>query len=354
MSTQWEDVIGKFDSLKAAKVVNTTVECLYKTILKRFDQLGSDALDVDPDWVNPFANCLSLAEETELAAHKGKDKPKFTYEAEVTETEEVEKDGKKTKKSTGKKKMAIKNKGKICTATADGRTTLNFCLLKFVKEIKDLYVANNNKFPEETTLLSELATFTSNPTEVGVFNVSPFILGLTDNIDVNKVVDAVYGDLDGLILAKLSEMFKSTTGTPTAQITKLVSRWVQFVKLIALQAAAFMWHKKARIDGELLKLLLRQLSVFGNREFVLDEMFFKVLDEYNAEAARIAEEVSKVRKEKAAATKAAKEAGVDPSADPENPEQDEFITGLDDAQDDISSALASESNEWTDEVNPDE
>lgn len=355
MAAQWEDIVGKFDTLKSNKVVGSIIECVYKTILKRFDQLASESRDANPDWVDPFPMCLNFTEETAIANHKGKDKPKFTYEAEVTETTEVLKDGKKTRKSTGKKTKQIKPKGKVCTATADGRSTLVFLLLKYVKEVKDLYVANNNRFPEESQILSELETFTSTPTDVGEFNVSPFILTITDRIDVNKVIEPVYGDLDSVLLACLSALFKNGDGTPTVQLSKLVNKWVQFVKLMALNAAAVMWHKKARIDSGLLKLIFRQLTLVGNRDVTLDEMFFKVLDEYNAEAERLAKDASELRKTKAAAAKAVKDAaGPTSETEPASPEQDEFTNGLDDIEEDISSSLADESNEWGDEAPLDE
>jgi hypothetical protein len=352
MSTQWEDIIGNFSTLKTAKVTNAIVNCYYKTILKRFEQLTSEGREVNPDFVDPYATCLSFAEEATIANHKGKDKPKFTYEAEVTETEEVEKDGKKIKKSTGKKKMAIKTKGKICTATADGKDTLTFWLLKYVKEIKDLYVANNNRFPEESHLLSELETFTSTPADIGSFTISPFILNLTDRIDANKVVEPVYGDLDSILVTTLSALFKNDNGTPTVQLTKLVTKWVQFLKLMALQAAGLMWYKKARVDSETLKVVLRQLTLVGNRDVTLDAMFFQVLDEYIAEAARLAEEQSKLRKEKAVANKAAKENADAAGASEPSTETDEFVAGLDDV-DDISSSLAAEANEWANDSMPD-
>ena len=354
MTTQWEDIVGNFPTLKTAKVTGAIIDCYYKTILKRFEQLSSEAKDANPDWVNPYANCLTLDEETQLAGHKGKDKPKFQYEAEVTETEEVEKDGKKVKKSTGKKKTALKNKGKVCTATADGRATLTFWLLKYVKEIKDLSVANNNKFPDESHLLSELETFTSTPADIGSFNISPFILNLTDRIEVNKVVEPVFGDLDSVLLNALSAIFKNGEGTPTLQLTKLVTKWVQFLKLMALQTAHHMWYKKARLDSDTFKMIFLQLTLVGNREVTLDAMFFQVLDEYLAEAARLAEEQSQARKVKADANKAAKaNAEAAGTNNESSPEQDEFVAGLDDTED-ISSSLAAETNEWTDEVNPDE
>jgi hypothetical protein len=346
MTTQWEDIVGNFSTLKTAKVTNSIIDCYYKTILKRFEQLTNESRDVNPDFVDPYSTCLNFSEETTIITHKGKDKPKFTYEAEVAETEEIEKDGKKTKKITGKKKMVVKTKGKICTATADGRATLVFMLLKYVKEVKDLYVANNNRFPEESQMLSELDTFTSTPVDVGSFTISPFILNITDKIDVNKVVEPVYGDLDSVLLTVLSALFKNENGTPTVQLTKIVTKWVQLLKLMALQAAGLMWYKKARVDSETLKVILRQLTLVGNKDVTLDPMFFQVLDEYIAETSRLAEEQAKVRKEKAAVTKTANTTDAQAS-----PNQDDSAAGPDGACD-VGASLAAETNEWADEVEP--
>jgi hypothetical protein len=347
MAANWTDIVGNFTTLKTNKVVNSIVDCYYKTILKRFEQLSNDAREANPDWKDRFSTCLSFAEETALSNYKGKadGKPKFTYEGEAAETEEVEKDGKKVKRTVkgAAKKKVVKPKGKICTATSDGKSTLLFLLLKYVKEIKDLYNSNNNRFPEESHVLSELETFTSNPADVGSFNVSHFILNLTDRVDVNKVVEPVFGDLDTVLLNVLSALFKNENGTPTVQLTKLVTKWVQFLKLMALTTAALMWYKKSRIDGETVKLVLRQLTLFGNREVTLDEMCFQVLDEYNTESARIAEELSKARKDKAVTNKATKDA-----APVNDDEQDAFTAGLDDIKQEVSEAL--EQDEWTDEA----
>jgi len=348
MTTQWEDIVGNFSTLKTAKVTNSIIDCYYKTILKRFEQLTNESRDVNPDFVDPYSTCLSFSEEATIASYKGKDKPKYTYEAEITETEEVEKDGKKTKKSTGKKKMAIKTKAKICTATADGKATLVFLLLKYVKEVKDLCVANNNRFPEESQMLSELDTYTSSPTDIGSFTISPFILNITDKIDVNKVVEPVYGDLDSVLLTIMSQLFKNENGTPTVQLTKIVTKWVQFLKLMALQTAGLMWYKKARIDSETITVILRQLTLVGNKEVTLDPMFFQVLGEYIEETARLSEEQAKARKEKIALTKTATTTDAQTS-----PEQDDFVSGLDDV-DAIGSSLAAENDEWAEESVPGE
>lgn len=351
--SDWNEIVGNFESMHAPKVSNTVLGCFYKTVLRRREQLTTDAREVDNDFEDPHSRYLNFDEERQLGDAKAKEKPKFQYLGEVTEatepTETTEEDSKVNKKIAKTKKKIMKNKTKWYTASAEFRSTMGFLLVRYVKEVKDFYTANGNKFPEENDVLSEFTTFAANPIDIGSFYIAPFIFTVTDKIDVNKVVEPIYEDLDTLLQSKLKEIFKNNEGSPTRQINKLVDRWIQFIKLIAVNVATVFWYSKGNCNAALVSMVLRQLVLQANREASLDEMFFKTLDEYNVSAAELLKLSKNQRKVKAEAANA-----VTDETAPATEEQDDFSKALE-QDDSISQSLdAQESNDWEEEATFDE
>lgn len=302
--SSWEEIVGKFDKLKAPKVVNTILMCVYKTVLLHRKNLTTEAKEVDTDHKDAHENSLSFDEEQTIENFKGKkeDKPKFTYTAEVSETSDVKDDaGKIHKKTTGTKKQVVKNKVKWYSATADFKSSVLFLLQRYVKEVKDFYAASNDSFPDESTVLSEFATYSNNNISIDSFNLAPFVLSLTEK--VHQSVDQVYADLDTYLSGLVGDLFKRDDGaTPTKQVNKLMDKFVQFVKLLAQGMATHMWVEKCRADASLLNLLLRQYVLVTKPDAALDGLFFKTLSDYNTEIERLQQTARDEKKKKAAAT----------------------------------------------------
>lgn len=344
----WEDFVGNYAALKVPKAQNTLGICIHKTALFVRKQLTLQAQEVDPDFKDPHEKSLSFDEETMIENYEGEDKknkPKPKYTAMVSTQEEYKDAEGKTKKRVIKgasKKEAEKPKAKWFTATADFKFSISFMLQRYVKEINDFYVSKGKRFPEETTVLSEFQSFTSQPMDIGQFNIAPFIIGITDKLNASKQVEAIYGQLDQFLFTKLSDMFKDVNGaTPSHQINKLVDRFVQFIKLIAIFMARMLWSKKLRVDAGIVETCLRCMEVFGNKEIPLDESFFKTLTDYNAEMTRIQEGQKADRKVKSEAAKVAKA---------NTPGEPEALTG---EGEDVSAALDAEEETW-DEAAPTE
>lgn len=336
-----EKNFGNNKDLNAPKVATVLLDCFSRTVLKEREKMTNAAKDANVDWKDPHDKFLSFEEEQAALNFTGdkKTRPKPTYSVELeTFTESKDADGKTIKTKTGVKKTEVKNKAKWLMVTASGKNAMVSMLKRYCKEILDFYTDGGNKFPDESNLLSEFETYTSSPTDFGVSYIAPFILRLTDKVDANKFVEPVYGELDTLLLKKLGDQFKTSEGSPTAKLTKLIEKWVQFVKLLAVSAAHLLWYKRLQCNVEFVQTLLRQLLITTNNEATLDELFFNNMNDYCDECERVMKVAAEERK-----IKAANKPVVDASAN--EPVVNDFETTLEAAavDDDIGDALSNES-----------
>jgi hypothetical protein len=347
--SDWKDFVGDFKGLEAPRVMTEMLKCIHKTALLVRQSILTAALEVDPEYVDPHSKSLSFREEKELEEYEGEDKknkpkPKYTALVAVQEEYEDEETGKKKKRAVkGQKTQAEKNKAKWFTASYDFKVTIGFLLRRFVKEIKDFYVANGNKFPDESVILSEFETFGSQPVEIGQFNIGPFILGTVGRVNVKKWCEPTHSKIGEVLYAKFSDIFKNGEGTvPQYQLNKFVDQFVQFLKLIGVSMANCLYYKKLKVDSNLICMILRSLEVSGSREIQVDEMFYKVLSDWIVDANKLLEANKADKAVKAEATKAAKANA--PSASTPSALEDG------DEGQDISEALNAEEDTWADEV----
>lgn len=345
--SNWKDYVGDFSSLRTPKASIETLKCIYKTALYVRKNMLISALDIDPEYNDPHDKSLSLDEEKAIEDYDGEDKknrPKPKYTATVSVQEEVEgEDGKKKKKAVkGKKITAEKNKAKWFTASLDFKTSLAFLTQRFVKELKDFYESNGNKFPDESVVLSELDTYGSQSVEPGMFNISPFILGMTERIHVNKWCEPTLSNIGEFLYTKLSEVFKDSNGAPfSGQLHKFIGRYVQFLKLIGVHIGINLYYKKLKADSALIIMILRGLEVIGNHELRMDEMFYKVLSEWIAENDKIQ---SGIKAEKRVKTDAAKSVKANTPGGGSTPD------AVEDTGEDVTSMLDAEDDNWDEEV----
>jgi hypothetical protein len=346
--SSWEEILGNRQSLEVPKIREAMILFIYKTGLFVRKDMVNLGKDVDESFKDPWEISLSFDEEKTIADFDGekKNKPKFTYETQATEQEEITgEDGKKRKRAikNGTKKTVTKNKAKWFTATADFRTTLTFLLRRYVKEMEEFYAAKGKRFPDESTVLTEFLNWSSSQT-IGFdqFYITPMILSVTNKILINKTVEPVFENLDQQLFNKVSDIFKDSNGAvPSLQVNKMVGSFVQFVKIIAVKMAYQLWYKKLKVDSVLILSIIRDLVLVLNKEVALEENFFKAIKDYNDEAAKLLEdkkEESKQKKEKNQAN------GTSPSA----------VEGTTDDTEDLNSALESQDNTWDEEAAPDE
>lgn len=343
----WEEQIGNFKTLDVPKVQTTIGYFINRSAAFVRKNITIACKDVDDSFQDPHSTSLSYDEEKTLEDLEGdkKNKPKFTFEAEATVQEEYDgEDGKKKKRAIkGQKKTVTKSKTKWFAATADFRSSVNFLLHRFVKEMEEFYESRGKKFPEENSVLTEFLNWASSQTTgFDQFYITPLILSVTSKININKTVDPTFGQLDQLLFTKISDLFKDSNGaSPNVQINKMVGSFVQFLKLISTKLAITLWYKKVRVDAAFVMMIIRDLVLTINQEVVLEEAFFKAVADYNAEQARLSDLKKEDRKQKADANKAAKPAG-EPGA------------LVSDDVEDIGSALDAQDDTWDEEVTADE
>jgi hypothetical protein len=335
----WEEQIGKYPSLDVPKVQVLIAYCMGKTANFVRKNIATACKDVDDDFKDPHVNSLSFDEEKTLEDFDGdkKNKPKFTYEAQAAVQEEYEaEDGKKKKRAVkGQKKTVTKAKAKWFTATAEFKSSINFLLHRFVKEMDEFYGSKNKKFPEESTVLTEFLNWSaSQTTGFDQFYIAPLILTVTTKINIDKTVDSVFGNLDQLLFGKVSDLFKDVNGaSPSHQINKMIGSFVQFLKIIATKMAYMLWYKKLRVDDDLVMMILRDLVLAANGDVMLEEAFFKAIADYNKETAVLQDPKKEERKQKADANKAAGKA-TETTPDALSGEDVEDLGSALDAQDD--------------------
>lgn len=344
--SSWETVVGNFAGLKQKKTVEVMLSSLYKTMLKRRAQFVTDCKNDDPSFVDPHVSSLSLDEENAIANFKGdkKDKPKPSYECEVSKIEKYTENGKQKTKVVGKEK-GVKPKGKWITFTGEFKTALAYLLQRFVKEIHDFYTSCGDTMPEEAYVLSEFLTYCSNPPDF-IPCISPFIIAITKKVDANQIVEANYDEIDNYLSGKFVEIFKSNGSAPTRQLNVLVYSFVSFLKLIAIQMASTMWYQKRRGEHDFLYSVIRQLStvVYGEAKF--DETSYKQINEYIEERKRLEVLSRDEKKKKTDELKKNKETAASQMSDNID-DEDEFTKALEAGESDLASQLDSQiDDDW--------
>ena len=311
MATDWSTVIGNYPQLTGPKITSTIMSFVYKTMLKRRDNIFNTITEFVFDLKDPHEKFLTLKEEISISTFKGekKDKPKPMYKQVSNVYKEVEVDGKKTKEKIGTE-TTDKAKGKWITFSTETKWVITFMLLKYVKEIENFYNHCENKFPSDDELISKFEEFALSPGDDYETYISPFIIRVNDSFDVNSIIDTCYENADQDISEILNkQVFKNAEGeSPTTKINIFVKYWINFMKYLSIQMATIFYYKRCKGDIDLLYGIIRQIEVsIPNAEF--GQALFIRMEEY-------IQERKEMEKQKAATSKERqKNKAVEPSLD---------------------------------------
>lgn len=345
--SSWEEIIGLYPTLKQVKTQNKITGFLYKTILKKRSNILADCRTLDSQYEDPHYKFLSFEEEKKMSdCTDKKNKPSFTYKGDVPVTEEVVVDGAKKKKVTGKVE-GDKKKGKWITMSVDIKYALVWWLSRYAKEIQDFYNSRDGVLPETSDVIAEFVEFTSDPEDY-IACISPFICSVTDKIDVSKIMPETFEDLGAYIHKLFATIFKNETGTPSAQLGKLVDRWVNFLKIVAIQMAGGLWHVKRQGNVAMFFTVLRNLITVTDGDAELEETSFQHIMEY----IQTRKDLDAAEKEKKKLEKDTKDSETPASLEAD---EDAFSTLMDGDGDDQSFDLADATEEfgeasWADET----
>jgi len=277
---------------------------------------------------DPHNRFLSFEEEKALDAYtdkKNKKVPTYKIEAPVYDT--ITEDGKTLKKKTDKTEIVDKKKSKWLTMSGELKYVLIYWLSRFTREIEMFYESRDKTLPEESEVVSEFVDFCQNPDDM-IACITPYIMVVTDKINVSSVMPVVFEDLDSYLHKTFATIFKSNNGDFNKQLGILVDRWIAFMKIVSISFARILWHSKRKGDEVLFFTILRNLSLVSAGDAELEETTFNQMIDYISECKRLLED-GKIKKKKVKDV-------VNTHPPAETTTEDEFSSAMDDAAEDFS------------------
>lgn len=272
--TDWNSVIGNFESLRNQKFINILGKSFYLTILKHKETLFANSGNDE----NPFY----MYETLQMALNppkKGEKKPTYKGTREVVD--------KNTKQKVSKEDEDCPMK-KFAIISVDVKVSLSFILNKFIKETYSYYMSSEGK-SKKSFIVSSKSNSPSILEQIYEYSIknidnpiTPVLINITKDSDIESVVSGNYANLQNEIISRLRDIFKTDEEqVPEKQLSMIIDVFISFLKIIAVYLSCFLYEKRTTINQVMLNSILRIFNVQLNKyEHHFDEETFNIMKEY--------------------------------------------------------------------------